>query len=78
MAKKLKVFTNDNFVGFYPVGTAAVVVAESKEEASKLLAAKLASIGLATEENYWRNLNEDMVEIDLDDERVYVLNDGNY
>lgn len=42
----MKVFINTRFKGFYPVGTAAVVVANNVEEACTLLNEELAARGL--------------------------------
>lgn len=66
----MKVFTNKTFNGFYPVGTAAVVIADSRGEAALLLEDMLRSIGL-----------EQAVEPQEMDELtsgVAILNDGNY
>ncbi len=43
---QMKVFTCDQFTGFYPVGTAAVVVAHDKKEARKKLEGELTYLGL--------------------------------
>jgi len=42
----MKIYTNNRFTGFYPVGTAAVVRAESKEDAAELLNVELKACGL--------------------------------
>ena len=42
----MKVWTNTKFQGHYPIGTAAVVVAESEQMASAVLNQKLLSHGL--------------------------------
>ena len=48
----LHTYTCNNFIGAYPVGTAAVIVAGSVIEAKQLLRAKLAGIGLPQPELY--------------------------
>jgi len=45
-----KVYTCDDFTGYWPVGSAAVVVAKSKAEAATLLKEKLDQLGLEQEE----------------------------
>lgn len=42
----MKVYTCDSFVGFWPVGTAAVVIAKDETEAAKILSEELEKIGL--------------------------------
>jgi hypothetical protein len=42
----MNVWTNNKFTGFYPVGTAAVVVADTAEQAAGLLNAELERLGL--------------------------------
>jgi hypothetical protein len=69
--KNMKVFVNTNFTGHWPVGTSAVVLAETKEIAVDILNQKLIKIGLngdaVIEETY-----------ELIETGVYILNDGNY
>lgn len=62
------------FEGHYPVGTSAVVVAESEKEACALLDVELKTRKLPTLEgqNYVRYA------IDLNVERVTVIQDGDY
>jgi hypothetical protein len=68
----MKVWYNNRFEGIYPVGAAAVVVAESAEAAAELLRAQLTRGVSATV------LAADMVEIDITVPQAIVLNDGDY
>lgn len=68
-----KVFTNTEFHGHWPVGSAAVVVAYSAEIAAQELQVELAKQGL-----YQEIKPEDMVEIPFDTAGCYILVDGNY
>jgi hypothetical protein len=67
---RLKVYYNTDFEGLWPVGTSAVVVAESVEQAELLLTDKLAAIGLA-----YRGT---MTEMDMTVPHAVILQDGNY
>ena len=69
----MKVFWCTNFTGFWPVGTAAVVVAEDYEQALSLLNSELQAIGLKGDATI-----DDLKLIALDVERALILNDGNY
>lgn len=69
----MKVFTNTHFRGHYPVGTAAVVVAETVEHAAELLEKQLKAIGLPQ-----HVLVEHMNELDTSSASVRVLRDGDY
>lgn len=69
----MKVFFNNRFRGHYPVGTAAVVVAETREMACCLLAEKLIEHGLKD-----GVVLGDMIEVPTTGNQVFVLNDGNY
>jgi hypothetical protein len=42
----MKVWTNNKFPGHWPVGTAAVVVADTASQAAELLTAELKKVGL--------------------------------
>lgn len=68
----MKTYTNTSFTGHWPVGTAAVVLAETAEEAAELLNVELRSRGLPGDATAG--------DMDLLDRkvRVTVLNDGNY
>ena len=70
---ELKVFTNTEFEGAYPVGVAAVIIAKDKHDAAILLSNALFDAGLdpnVTEEH--------MIEVDKNEEHAVVLCDGNY
>ena len=75
----MKVWTNNSFFGFYPVGSAAVVVADTREQAAELLEKRLAEIGLAFQGAEEKNSKaEDFVEVITDTENVVILCDGDY
>ena len=66
-------YTNKTFKGYYPVGTAAVVKANSREEAAQLLNNELQTMGLETISP------EEMIDITHGKlPEVFILNDGNY
>lgn len=69
----MKVFTCKGFRGHNPVGTAAVVVAQSAEEAALLLTGHLHAIGLPQTIEASR-----MEEVKTDSLHVRVLCDGDY
>lgn len=69
----MKVFTNNLFEGFYPVGTAAVVIAEDKQDAARLLSNALSDTLLCPDVNAG-----DMIEIDTTEESCVILCDGSY
>lgn len=69
----MKVFTCTTFSGFYPVGTAAVIVAPNSKEAKEQLEAALAAKGLPQK----IKLN-DLKEIETFSVGTYILCDGNY
>lgn len=69
----MPIYTNTNFCGHWPVGTAAVVTAESPERAAELLEAELAKNGLPQKvkpTDMWRH--------ESDQETVQILCDGDY
>lgn len=68
--RRLKVYYNTDFEGLWPVGTSAIVVAESAEQAESLLTDKLAAIGLA-----YRGT---MTELDMTVPHAVILQDGDY
>lgn len=68
----LKLYTCKEFDGHWPVGSAAVVIAQSKNEAADMLEAKLESIGLKQ-----RIDAGTMIEV-LMMKQAIVLCDGNY
>ena len=68
----LKIWVNNEFEGFWPVGTAAVVIAETKEKASEYLNKELKEINLP-------GCNPDQFkEVEFVDKNVLILNDGDY
>ena len=69
----MKVFTNNKFEGFWPVGSAAVIIAEDKESAARLLSNQLSDIGLNADIGI-----DNMIEINTEDEQVIILCDGDY
>ncbi len=72
----MKTFTFTGFTGHYPVGTAAVVVAEGLSAAWGLLSRELEKSGLPA-----MNLDDDaiqVVEMDSNTQKVEILLDGNY
>jgi hypothetical protein len=70
----MKVFTHKKFTGHYPVGCAAVVVAETTLQAKYLLEAEIIKAGLVPQA-----INEsDFNEIDPSKPSATVLLDGNY
>ena len=68
----LKILVNNEFKGFWSVGTAAVVIAETKEKASKYLNKELKKIGLPGCKP------DQFKEVELVDKNVLILNDGEY
>lgn len=69
----MKVYTNNKFSGHWPVGTAAVVVAESESQAAAILNAKLEELGLPGDAE-----QQDMSYLGTRTESVRILCDGNY
>lgn len=69
----MNVYTNNEFKGHYPVGSAAVVAADSQYEAAVFLSATLESIGL--KQNI---MPEHMILVDRSQINCVILNDGNY
>lgn len=69
----MKLWYNINFKGFWPVGTAAIVKAETPEKAAELLNEELEKSLLepSAEAKYFK-------ELDMKDNSVLILLDGNY
>ena len=65
----MRVWTCTDFPGVWPVGTAAVIVAETEEEAAKLLGEEIGRRG---------TVRFTLEELDLTTARAVVLNDGDY
>lgn len=69
----MNVYTTTKFKGHYPIGSAAVITATSKEHAVELLEAELTRIGLA------QKITVDQIEeLDVAMPKAVVLVDGNY
>jgi hypothetical protein len=69
----MNIYTNNSFEGYYPVGTAAVVIAETAEEAAEILEGELESRGMDQQIN-----PKTMIKLDASSQDVVILNDGNY
>lgn len=69
----LNVYTNNQFSGHYPVGTAAVVVAQNAEMAADILNIQLEDYGLPADAK-----EKDMNLVDLYGGNSVILCDGNY
>ena len=67
-----RIWTNNKFEGYWPVGTAAVVIADTAEKAAGYLNFLLCERGLG------KAKAEDMIEMEFEDGRVRILCDGNY
>ena len=70
---ELKVFTNTQFEGVYPVGVAAVIIAKDKHDAAILLSNALFDAGLNADIT-----SEHMIEINSNEEYAVILCDGDY
>jgi hypothetical protein len=68
----MKLWINTKFKGFYPVGSAALVIAETVEDAAVLLSKALAARGLGMA------LAEQFEEVPLRNGEIHILCDGNY
>jgi len=68
----MKIWVNNKFKGHYPVGTAAVVIADSPGDAKTYLDLFLAECGLDESEE------EEFREMEFRDGQVEILCDGNY
>lgn len=68
----LKVYTCNSFRGHWPVGSAAVVIAESEEEAAKMLEERLSEIGLK------QDVDESQMIQASTEKQVIILCDGEY
>jgi hypothetical protein len=68
-----KIYTNNEFTGHWPVGTAAVVIADNSWKAAVLLNEELEKRNLRPTAN-----EKDMKEFQMDCDKVLILCDGNY
>ena len=68
----IKIWTNNKFEGHWPVGTAAVVIAETANDAATYLNDFLAEQGLPDTKG------SDFVEMDFKDGQVSILCNGEY
>lgn len=68
----MQVFYTNDFRGFYPVGTAAVVVARNLDEAYVLMTNQLVGMGLGADNAFTLH------ELATDSTRVVVLCNGDY
>lgn len=69
----MKIYTNNQFTGHYPVGSAAVVMAKTPAEAARRLNTVLRSMGLPASAT-----SKDMNVFPVGDEVVRVIRDGDY
>lgn len=69
----MKVWIHTKFAGHWPVGTSAVVVADTREQAAHLLSVALAERGLDQRIN-----TEDFVRLSTTKPSAHILNDGDY
>ncbi len=68
----LSVYTCNDFKGHWPVGTAAVIVAESETAAREALESELESVGLEQTQPFT------LVELHIGLPSVRILRDGEY
>ena len=72
----MKVFTCTEFAGHNPVGTAAVIVSESRQGALQSLRAELRRAGLVVSADNIKIAS--LVELDLNKPKTTILCDGEY
>lgn len=69
----MKLFRITGFTGHWPVGTAAIVFAQTKDDAIVLLENHLSEAGLS------QRIDPDrLIETSVDRECAFILCDGNY
>jgi hypothetical protein len=66
----MKVFVSDDFTGYWPVGTSAVVVSSDEESARELMKVSCKERGLV--------FDGTLKEIELTVPAAFILRDGNY
>ena len=71
--RSMRAWTCKDFTGHYPVGTAAVIVAESEPMARALLDEELRRQGLQ-----YQVTRLTLLELDLGREQAVILRDGDY
>jgi hypothetical protein len=72
-AKEMKLFYCKGFLGYWPVGTSALVISDSAQMAAAALEIELTRCGLS------QRITPDMlVEVEQTKEQVIILNDGDY
>jgi len=69
----MRIFTCTTFDGHWPVGTAAVIVAQNLDQAISSLEKALSETGLPQ-----KITPEDVKEVCITQAQVIILNDGNY
>lgn len=69
----MRIFACKSFKGHWPVGTAAIITAETADVAAEMLEKELKDIGLHQE-----ICSEQMIEIDASCPSILILNDGDY
>ena len=67
------IYTCNKFTGWYPVPTAAVVIADDEEEAANALNEKLVKMGLDGNAE-----EKDMIYMSSTFNDIRILSDGNY
>jgi hypothetical protein len=75
---EMKVYYCNEFEGHYPTGAGAVIVAETKLKARRLLDAELKSRGLPNGSRRPDGSLAEIKELDVKAEGAIVLYDGNY
>jgi hypothetical protein len=68
----MKIWTNNKFEGRFPVGSAAVVIADTPQKAAEFLSSYLDDIGLPPAEA------KDMMSMPFVEGQVNILCDGDY
>lgn len=68
----MKIFTSNNFHWLWPVPTAAIILADTKEEAEHMLIAELATRGIKQRSPL------SVEELTVDYKKVVILSEGNY
>ena len=72
----MAIWVNNTFTGFWPVGTAAVIVADARYEAAEYLSQAITKRGLPPQSP--NELVVGMSKVKQNNGSVTILNDGNY